>query len=146
MIETNFRQASLKAAMNAPILRHRSRAPRQEIYPNVYDSQMQAQQTSGLSYCHYYFYLWVLHPVAHLSNWFLMVPSIATKFQYVNSPFLFFLLTHYMFRGPSSSDWKHLIVYLTWGWPIGAETCSEWEGKIKRESWHIETLLRLTPS
>jgi hypothetical protein len=33
------------------------------------------------------FHLWVLHPVAHLSNWFLMMPSIATKFQYVNSPF-----------------------------------------------------------
>jgi hypothetical protein len=33
-----------------------------------------------------------------LSDWFLMMPSIATKFQYVNSPFLFFLLTHYMFR------------------------------------------------
>jgi hypothetical protein len=32
-------------------------------------------------------------------NWFLMTPSIATKPQYVNSPFfLFFLLTHYMFR------------------------------------------------
>jgi hypothetical protein len=30
-------------------------------------------------------YLWVLHPVAHLSNWFLMMPSIATKFQYINS-------------------------------------------------------------
>jgi hypothetical protein len=29
------------------------------------------------------FYLWVLHPVGHLSNWFLMMPSIATKFQYV---------------------------------------------------------------
>jgi hypothetical protein len=28
--------------------------------------------------------LWVFHPVAHLSNWFLMMPSIATKFQYVN--------------------------------------------------------------
>jgi hypothetical protein len=42
------------------------------------------------------FYLWVLHPVAHLSNWFLMMPPIATKFQYVNSPF--FILTHYMFR------------------------------------------------
>jgi hypothetical protein len=26
------------------------------------------------------FYLWVLHPVAHLSNWFLMTLSIATKF------------------------------------------------------------------
>jgi hypothetical protein len=26
-----------------------------------------------------------------------MMPSIATKFQYVNSPFIF-LLTHYMFR------------------------------------------------
>jgi hypothetical protein len=31
-------------------------------------------------------------------NWFLMTPSIATKFQYVNSPFFIFLLTHYMFR------------------------------------------------
>jgi hypothetical protein len=30
------------------------------------------------------FYLWVSHPVAHLSNWFHMMPSIATKFQYVN--------------------------------------------------------------
>jgi hypothetical protein len=29
-----------------------------------------------------------------LSNWFLMMPSIATKFQYINSPFL----TRYMFR------------------------------------------------
>jgi hypothetical protein len=33
-----------------------------------------------------------------LCNWFLMMPSIATKFQYVNSPFFIFLLTHYMFR------------------------------------------------
>jgi hypothetical protein len=32
-----------------------------------------------------HFYLWVLQPVAHLSNWFFMMPSIATKFQYVNS-------------------------------------------------------------
>jgi hypothetical protein len=30
------------------------------------------------------FYLWVLHPVAHLSNWFFTTPSIATKFQYIN--------------------------------------------------------------
>jgi hypothetical protein len=37
----------------------------------------------------FFFYLWVLHPVAHLSNWFFMTPSIATKFQYVNSPFYF---------------------------------------------------------
>jgi hypothetical protein len=36
------------------------------------------------------FYLWVLHPVAHLSNWFLMMPSIGTKFQYVNCPFFIF--------------------------------------------------------
>jgi hypothetical protein len=43
------------------------------------------------------FYLWVLHPVAHLSNWFLVIPSIATKFQYVTPPFLF-SFTHYMFR------------------------------------------------
>jgi hypothetical protein len=32
-----------------------------------------------------HFYLWVLHPVAYLSNWFFMTPSIATKFQYINS-------------------------------------------------------------
>jgi hypothetical protein len=51
-----------------------------------------------IKYMLLFFYLWVLHPVAHLSNWFLMMPSIATKFQYVNSPFLLFLLTHYMFR------------------------------------------------
>jgi hypothetical protein len=38
------------------------------------------------------FYLWVLHPVAYLSNWFFMTPSIATKFQYVNS--LLFLFSH----------------------------------------------------
>jgi hypothetical protein len=31
-----------------------------------------------------FFYLLVLHPVAHLSNWFLMMPSIATKFEYIN--------------------------------------------------------------
>jgi hypothetical protein len=111
-------------------------------------------------------YLWVLHPVAHLSNWFLMMPSIATKFQYVNSPFFIFLLTHYMFRSlrallslitcigdhgskyryrhitsirqvvyvqwircSKNSPLKHLIVYLIWRWPVGAETCSEWEGK-----------------
>jgi hypothetical protein len=37
-----------------------------------------------------------LHPVVHLSNWFFMMPSIATKFQYVNS--LLFSFTHYMFR------------------------------------------------
>jgi hypothetical protein len=55
MIETNFRQASLKVAMNAPILQNRSRAAQlQENYPHVYDAQRQAQQTSGLSYCHYY--------------------------------------------------------------------------------------------
>jgi hypothetical protein len=35
-------------------------------------------------YIHYSdFYLCVLHPVAHLSNRFLMMPSIAKKFQYV---------------------------------------------------------------
>jgi hypothetical protein len=33
----------------------------------------------------FFFNLWVLHPVAHLSDWFFMTPSIATKFQYVNS-------------------------------------------------------------
>jgi hypothetical protein len=34
------------------------------------------------------FYLFVLHPVAYLSNWFLVIPSIATKFQYATPPFL----------------------------------------------------------
>jgi hypothetical protein len=38
-----------------------------------------------------HFYLWVLHLVAYLSNWFLVIPSIATKSQYVNSPFFIFL-------------------------------------------------------
>jgi hypothetical protein len=47
-----------------------------------------------------YFYFWVLHPVAHLSNWFLMMPSITTKFRYVNSPFIF-LLTHYFYHNGS---------------------------------------------
>jgi hypothetical protein len=42
-----------------------------------------------------YFYLRVLRPVAYLSNWFFMRPSIATKFQYI--PLIFFF-THYMFR------------------------------------------------
>jgi hypothetical protein len=141
-------------------------------------------------------YLWVLHPVAHLSNWFLVIPSIATKFQYVNS--FLFSFTHYMFRplraifrwdiqwtisnitdplhvrdpiqrcyllyigaltlysqymlsfgykykscrhkivkktlniktlNIRNSPLKHLIVYLAWRWPVGAETCSEREGK-----------------
>jgi hypothetical protein len=30
--------------------------------------------------------------------WFLMIPSIATEFQYVNSTFFIFFLAHYMFR------------------------------------------------
>jgi hypothetical protein len=33
----------------------------------------------------------------NLVAWFLVIPSVATKFQYVNSPFIFFL-THYMFQ------------------------------------------------
>jgi hypothetical protein len=45
----------------------------------------------------WYFYLWVLHPVAHPSNWFLVIPSITTKFQYVTPPFLS-SFTHYMFQ------------------------------------------------
>jgi hypothetical protein len=45
----------------------------------------------------YDFYLWVLHPVAHLSNWFLVMPSIATKFSIRQLAFIF-LLSHYMFR------------------------------------------------
>jgi hypothetical protein len=57
-----------------------------------------------LSCCKFFFfYLWVLHPVAYLSNWFFMTPSIAPKFQYINSLLFSFLLTtcfgHY---GPSS--------------------------------------------
>jgi hypothetical protein len=53
------------------------------------------------------FYLWVLHPVAHLSNWFLVMTSIATKFQYVNSPlfyFSFLLTICFGPYGPSSSE------------------------------------------
>jgi hypothetical protein len=38
-------------------------------------------------------------------NWFLMTPSIATKFQYVNSPFFIFLLTTcFGPYGPSSGE------------------------------------------
>jgi hypothetical protein len=49
--------------------------------------------------------VWVLHPVAHLSNWFLMMPSIATKSQYVNSfLFSFFLTTCFGPYGPSSGE------------------------------------------
>jgi hypothetical protein len=33
----------------------------------------------------WFFTFWVLHLVAYLSNWFFMTPSIATKFQYINS-------------------------------------------------------------
>jgi hypothetical protein len=41
-----------------------------------------------------------------LSDWFLMTPSIATKFQYVNSPFyfLFSLTTCFGPYGPSSGE------------------------------------------
>jgi hypothetical protein len=35
----------------------------------------------------------------------------------------------YATRCIRNSPLKHLIVYLTWGWPVGAETCSEKEGK-----------------
>jgi hypothetical protein len=46
--------------------------------------------------------LLVTHPLlsrlVYCCSLFLMMPSIATKFQYVNSPFFIFLLTHYMFR------------------------------------------------
>jgi hypothetical protein len=52
-----------------------------------------------------FFYLWVLHPVAHLSNWFFMMPSVATKFQYVNSLlFSFSLTTCFGPYGPSSGE------------------------------------------
>jgi hypothetical protein len=36
---------------------------------------------------------------------------------------LLFLPTHYMFRPLQAI----FIVYLTWRWPVGAETCSNWE-------------------
>jgi hypothetical protein len=49
------------------------------------------------------FYLWVLHPVAHLSNWFFMTPSIATKFQYINS-LLFSFSLHVSAPRPSSGE------------------------------------------
>jgi hypothetical protein len=53
----------------------------------------------------FFFYLWVLHPVAHLFNWFFMMPSIATKFQYVNSLlFSFSLTTCFGPYGPSSGE------------------------------------------
>jgi hypothetical protein len=42
-------------------------------------------------------YLWVLHPVAQLSYWVLMMASIATKFSIRQLAFIF-LLSHYMFR------------------------------------------------
>jgi hypothetical protein len=52
------------------------------------------------------YYLWVLHPVAYLSNWFLVIPSIATKFQYVTPPFLlsFSLTTCFGPYGPSTGE------------------------------------------
>jgi hypothetical protein len=36
-------------------------------------------------------------------------------------------------RGSRNSPHKASIVYLTWRWPVGAETCSEWEKNKKRE-------------
>jgi hypothetical protein len=51
------------------------------------------------------FYLWVLHPVAYLSNWLFMTPSIVTKFQYVNFLYFPFLLTTYFGPyGPTSGE------------------------------------------
>jgi hypothetical protein len=37
-------------------------------------------------------------------NWFLMAPSIGTKFQYVNSPFIFLFTTCFGHYGPSSGE------------------------------------------
>jgi hypothetical protein len=46
-----------------------------------------------------------LHSVAHLSNWFFMMPSIATKFQFFNSLlFSFSLTTCFGPYGPSSGE------------------------------------------
>jgi hypothetical protein len=46
--------------------------------------------------------LWLLN--RWHSYWFLMTPSIATKFQYVNSPFIFLLTTCFGPYGPSQLD------------------------------------------
>jgi hypothetical protein len=55
------------------------------VYTKIIESFFLLRDSSvGIATC-YDFYLWVLHPVAYLSNWFFMTPSIATKFQYVNS-------------------------------------------------------------
>jgi hypothetical protein len=45
-----------------------------------------------------YFYLWVLHPVAHLSNLVSYDAVNRNKVSIRHSPFLFFIPTHYMFR------------------------------------------------
>jgi hypothetical protein len=38
-----------------------------------------------------------IYEAPHYANWLFMTPSIATKFQYINS-LLFSFLTHHMFR------------------------------------------------
>lgn len=45
-----FRQAALKAALNAPAVKEKektSRLQKKEIYPHVYDSLSKAKQTAG---------------------------------------------------------------------------------------------------
>jgi hypothetical protein len=76
------------------------------------------------------FHLLVLHPVVHLSNWFPMTPSIATKFQYINSPFIF---THYMFRP----------LRAIFGWGIQLDIFKDYfyyNGSVVRTQFDVEML------
>jgi hypothetical protein len=46
------------------------------------------------------------------------------------------------YRPSSGEIYNHLIVHLTWGWPVGAETCSEWR-KIKKGEltyWNFDVI------
>jgi hypothetical protein len=66
------------------------------------------------------FYLWVLHPV-------LGTTGRSTDVRHITS--LRLVVYVQRIRCIKDSPWKYLIVYLIWRWPVGAETCSEWEGK-----------------
>jgi hypothetical protein len=60
------------------------------------------------------FYLQVLHPVAYLSNWFFMTPSIETKFQYINSLQFPFLLMFRSLRAILRWDIQLVIISVFW--------------------------------
>jgi hypothetical protein len=62
------------------------------------------------------FTFWVLHPVAHLSNWFLVMPSIATKFS-IRQHLHIGSRTCNRSVALEGSPLKLPIVYLDWGWP-----------------------------